>query len=56
MCFKTKCIKGPEYQPQYPLRAQNWMFMAGKDLRVKNKVKYVTSASSLFFMQGEKVK
>ena len=32
------------------------MFMAGKDLRVKNKVKYVTSASSLFFMQGEKVK
>ena len=27
---------GLEYQPQYPLRAQNWMSMAGEDLRVKN--------------------
>ena len=26
---------GLEYQPQYPLRAQNWMSMAGEDLRIK---------------------
>ena len=42
-----------EYQPPYPLSAQNWTSTAGKDLRVKVK-RYITPAYSLFFMQGER--
>lgn len=30
------CIRGFEYQPQYPFRVHNWMSMADEELRVKN--------------------
>ena len=32
------------------------MYTTGKDLSVKVKLKYITTASSLFFMQGERNK